>query len=439
MYRLLCLAALAAATTETYESIVRKCAARYPSPAVREMEETLLKDLQNEKDGQHGHVYHQKALYETIETSNVGWTLYAAMKGTVSVKGEPPKKMCILSVDLPASETFSMEGMYKTDNVDALKRPFVGFLVAAASAGLNNRCDGPLPDDLKTYGRRAQAVSYFSTTHGSHSGSHSNLFGSVQGEVVAVSKSGPRQILFAHREGLTGFSPLFDYYKQNGGSESALLSYLEREAQPVSRERCVEVFYDGADAFQDGLTAEQRAQEDAAAEREMEMKGLTRVGIENGGPFPGMTYVLESGYRPSGPGLCNLNGAGEFAGRDDIVSYYDQDDVVRYGNPARMDELRRMLRKELRPNMGQDRECIAELENALDKLGDKTVDELEIYFRKLGADVIRMDSPDAEQRLNDALGTDETADLEEERYVMILSDNFGRHPDRPRNRLAQFV
>jgi len=95
-----------------------------------------------------------------------------------------------------------------------------------------------------------------------------------------------------------------------------------------------------------------------------------------------------------------------------------------------------MLRKELRPNMGQDLECIADIKNALDELGVKTVHELEVILRDLGADVIYMKSSDAEKRLTAALGTYAT-DMEEKRLVMIVADNLGR-PSRPSNRLEQF-
>ena len=128
-------------------------------------------------------------------------------------------------------------------------------------------------------------------------------------ELVAVSQSDPRKILFAHRQGPTGFSSLFDEYKPE--EEEAFVAYLESEARPVDDEKCVQDYLDAADKYEAGLSEAQRAQEEEAASKAVEMEERTRVGIQNGGPLASTTVLLETGYRDHSP--SSMNGAGEFA------------------------------------------------------------------------------------------------------------------------------
>ena len=428
----LLLTALAvAAVPDSFDAKIEELAGLYDYEGVRELEPQLLKHLQDEKDGRHGHDYNQKAFFKTIADSTDEWTLYARVKGTESIEGKPPESPCTFSIELQASEKFSTEGLFRKDNVDALKRPFPQLIVAVASVGVNKECGGDLPPEFTEFGQASQIVSYVHTTLGLHS---SNLFGSLQVELVAVSQSNPRKILFAHRQGPTGFSFLFDKYKAEG--EDAFVAYLESEARPVEDEPCVKKYLDALDEYRRGLTDAQRAQEEEAASKAVEMEERTRVGIENGGPVAGWTIVLETGYRDVSPDA--MHGAGEFAGRDDIVDYFDPDgEVLLYGNPARMKLLHLYLRKETEDRTDRDEPCIDAIESKIGELGDETIDRLEIILRDLGADVIRMDSPDATLRLRDALGTHYSVDLGEKRFVLIVADHLVRQ-GRPTERLAQF-
>ena len=76
----LLLTALVVAAAGRFDDKITELAEAYPYDGVRALEEALLKQLQDEKERRRGHAYNQKAFYEKIAASPVGWTLYAAVK-----------------------------------------------------------------------------------------------------------------------------------------------------------------------------------------------------------------------------------------------------------------------------------------------------------------------------------------------------------------------
>ena len=408
---------VASGDKSAYKRMVKACADAYPYVIVRGLEKSLLKDLHDEKKM-------QKKLYDAITESDEEWTFIAVTKDVVVENGAEPRSRAIYYVELPEDETFPTAGLQKIDNVPALTTPFAYLTVAVAQAGRAQAGGSTrLAADLKQFGPNSKPANYLITTHLLHS---SNLIGSVQVELVAISASG--DIEWAHRKGPTGFHPLYTVFSELDAAQ-LLVQLRGLGMKPAATLPIMDEYRVAASAHSTALADLVLAEEDARATRDLEMQALTLGGIESGGLLAGYSVVAEGHWHidTSGWNVGNFAGPGPFAGRAGL-----------YGDPAQI-ELRMRQHRELNKVLGSDRDtaCLDKLDDDIKRLNAEALDKLERLVRGHGAEFYDLGAPRGEETLRGVLLKRANEDLGEKKFLMILADGYGR-PALPENRLAQF-
>ena len=124
----------------------------------------------------------------------------------------------------------------------------------------------------------------------------------------------------------------------------------------------------------------------------------------------------------------NFDGAGPFAGREGL-----------YGKPTQI-ELRMRQHRELNKVLGSDRDsaCLEKLEDDYKRLNAEAVDKLERLVRGYGAEFYDLGSARGEELLSDVLRLRADEDLGEKRFLMVVSDFYGRSERKASRRLSQF-
>jgi hypothetical protein len=407
---------VASGDKSAYKLMVKACADAYPYATVRGLEKSLLGDLHDEKKM-------QKELYDAITESHEPWTLVVGVKDVVVENGAEPGLHAVYSIELPEDETFSMAGLGKLDNVPALTTPFAFVTVAVAHAGRAQASgSADLAVDLKQFGYYSKLAGYLITTHRLH---ESNLIGSVQIEAVAISASG--RIVWAHRKGPTGFHQLYTAFSKLDAAQ-LLVQLRGLGMKPAETLPIMDVYRAAASTYSDAIAGRVLAEEEARATRALEMQALTLGSAESGGHLAGYSIVAEGHWHVMSDGRDQpLDGAGPFRGRAGL-----------YGNPALI-ELRMRQHRELNKVLGSDRDaaCLKKLEDDYKRLNAEAVDKLEELVRGHGAEFYDLGAARGEEILSDVLRLRANEDLGEKKFVMIVSDFYGR-PARASHRLQQF-